>query len=235
MTRPASVRIESVTLCAGCAWHDEYRRLRHRVFVVEQGWTSLISAGEPGLTRDDPADAGAWFWLARTADGALVGGVRVRPVAGLFPHQELFAHHLRRPEVAAALPGLGTLNSLLVDHAWRGRVCEGPGGEWATVASHLLGAGLAGGAARGLSAIVATAQTVISARALMRAGFHVVDPPVATSLHARFPMCNVAVALNGWREQAALHAYFRGRECEILRHRTIDGWFESAAARAGAA
>ena len=58
-------------------WYDEYRRFRHRVFVMEQGWVGL-SAGREGATVPDPADERAHFWLARSVAGALVGAVRVR-------------------------------------------------------------------------------------------------------------------------------------------------------------
>jgi N-acyl-L-homoserine lactone synthetase len=224
-----TIRIEAVAGCAKREWHEEYRRLRHRVFVVEQGWTGLASDEEPGATVPDPADERARFWLARSATGTLVGAVRVRGVADVFPHEDLFGHHLERPDVAAMRPFMGTLNSLLVDREWRGRRCRGPDGQVGTAANLLLRASLAGSAAAGLRSLVATAQTRVSVRALMRAGFVVIDPPALTHLHPAFPMCNVGVVI-GPRDHSgrALAAYFDDRQREALGGSTVDALFEIA-------
>ena len=181
-----AIRIEAVSSCAAGSWYDQDRRLRHRVFVVEQGWTGLSSAcGD--ATIPDPADAKAHFWLARSTGGALVGAVRVRAVRDVFPHEELFCHHLARHEMAVVRPWMGTLNSLVVDRDWRSRPCAGSNGHHGTVASLLLDATLSGSAGAGLRALVATAQTLVSARALMRAGFRVIDPPVPYSFARGIP------------------------------------------------
>jgi N-acyl-L-homoserine lactone synthetase len=222
--------------CIPVGLYDEYRRLRHRIFVVEQGWEGLSSEEEPGLTPRDPADARAHFWLARGPDGALIGAVRVCDVADRFPHEELFAHHLAVPEIAAIRPRMGTLNSLVVERAWRGRPCEGADGRVGTVAGLLLRACLLESAARGLQAIVATAQTIASARALMRAGFRVIDAPARTHLHADFPMCNVGIVLTA--DDANAHGaarYFDECQRRVLESRTIDAWFAAASEVVGAA
>jgi N-acyl-L-homoserine lactone synthetase len=222
-----TIRVEAVTGASG-GWYDRYRHLRHRVFVVEQGWAGLTSAAEPGLTPRDPADARAWFWLAWSPSGTLVGAVRVLGVSDVFPHEELFRHHLRQPEVADARPTMGTLNSLVVAQTWRRRHCLTPDGQAGTIARHLLSAAVAGSRALGLGAVVATAQTDISARALMRAGFRVIDPPVLTPLHPIFPMCNVAVSLSDDRGGRPLRDYFERRERVALAGRSIDALFARA-------
>jgi len=216
---PESIHVEHGTLGS---WYDEYRRLRHRVFVVEQLWTGLSSEDEAGLTRHDPADARARFWLARSLDGALVGAVRVCAVADVFPHEELFAHHLQVPDVAAIRPHMGTLNSLVIEAAWRGRLCQTSDGRVGTASSLLLRACLSGCAAAGLKAIVATAQTVVSARALMRAGFRAIDAPVRTRLHPHFTMCNVGIVLKPTDPHAhAVGRYFDACEPRVLGSYTI--------------
>jgi N-acyl-L-homoserine lactone synthetase len=230
---PTAVRVEARALGL---WYDDYRRLRHRIFVVEQSWSGLSSQQEPGLTNRDPADARARFWLARSVDGALIGAVRVCAVADVFPHEELFAHHLAVPEVAAIRPRLGTLNSLLVEGGWRRRPCQGPDGRLGTVASLLLEACVSGCADQGLQAIVATAQTIVSARALLRAGFRVIDPPVRTPLHADFTMCNVGIVLKPTDMNAlAVASYFDECQRRVLSSRTIDMCFADTMATAGAA
>ena len=98
------IRITAESRITRGHWYEEYRRLRHRVFVVEQGWSGLTSPSEPGLTSPDPADEHARFWLAWSSRGTLVGAVRVRPVANVFPHEELFRQHLRLPAVSAVRP-----------------------------------------------------------------------------------------------------------------------------------
>ena len=222
-----TISIEAVT-GAGGEWYEHYRRLRYRVFVVEQGWAGLDRASEPGLTAPDPADARAWFWLAWSPDGTLAGAVRVRGVSDVFPHEDLFRHHLARPDVSAVRPGMGTLNSLVVAGEWRQRRCAIAGGEPATVAAHLLSAAVAGSRARGVCAIVATAQTSISARALMRAGFRVIDRPIRTPLHPAFPMCNLGIALGDTAAGRAAGAYFDGRERDVLAGRSITWLFSRA-------
>src|SRR5439155_10805447 len=113
-------------------------------------------------------------------------------------------------------------NSLVVEAAWRGRRCQTSGGRVGTASSLLLQACLSGCADAGLTAIVATAQTIVSAQALMRAGFRAIDAPVRTRLHADFTMCNVGVVLR----PSDAHAYAVGRyfdECErhVLGSHTI--------------
>ena len=231
---PAPIRIEARALGL---WYDDYRRLRHRIFVVEQSWNGLSSRQEPGLTKRDPADAKARFWLARSSDGTLIGAVRVCAVADVFPHEELFTHHFAIAAMAAIWPRLGTLNSLLVDNGWRRRPCQGPDGQTGTVASLLLDACVSGCADRGLHAIVATAQTVVSARALMRAGFRVIDPPVRTPLHPDFTMCNVGIVLQPTDESTRAAArYFDDCQRRALGSQSIDACFAGTmAAVAGAA
>lgn len=198
-------------------WYDEYRRLRHTVFVDEQGWQGLSSAAEPGLTPADPGDVRAWFWLARAHDGRLIGIVRVVPVQPLFPHEELFAHHLMLAAVQAMRPRLGSLNSLAVDAQWRRQECRDERGRAGTVAALLLRRCLAECPRLAVDALVATAQTTISVRALMRAGFHVIDPPARTHLHGAFVMCNVGVVLEQTDYDAvALADYFRRCEQDVL-------------------
>ena len=222
-----AIRIEAVASCAAGSWYDEDRRLRHRVFVVEQGWAGLSSAcGD--ATIPDPADAKAHFWLARSTGGALVGAVRVRAVRDVFPHEELFCHHLARREMAFMRPWMGTLNSLVVDRDWRSRPCAGSNGHDGTVASLLLDATLSGSAGAGLRALVATAQTLVSARALMRAGFRVIDPPVRTHLHAEFPMCNLGIVLTEEDPRArALSKYFDDCQRQVLSAASLDTWFSA--------
>ena len=126
-------------------------------------------------------------------------------------------------------PWMGTLNSLVVDREWRGRPCASPRtGELArpracsfarAVEQRRRGSPGAGG----------DRSDAVSARALMRAGFRVIDRPVLTELHAEFPMCNVGIVLRP-RDGAgrALAKYSDDREGQVLRGTTIDAQFASA-------
>jgi len=222
-----TICVEAVTGRTQGSWYDEYRRLRHRVFVVEQGWTGL-SAGVDEATIPDPADARARFWLARSRSGALVGAVRIRTVRDTFHHEDLFRHHLRRREMAAMRPWMGTLNSLVVDREWRSRLCATPSRDEGTVASMLLRTSLSDSAGTDFRALVATAQTLISARALMRVGFRVIDPPIRTHLHARFAMCNVGVVLTTDDLCArALSTYFEECQRRVLKESSLADWFSA--------
>jgi hypothetical protein len=220
-----TIRIDSLTGSAGGSWYEEYRRLRHRVFVVEQGWAGL-SLPTTDATIPDPADAAALFWLARSPGGALVGAVRVRAVRDVFPHEDLFRRHLARPEMVAMRPWMGTLNSLVVDGAWRRRTCADGCGLGRTVANLLLRASVRDSACAGLRALVATAQTLVSARALTGAGFRVIDPPVLTDLHPHFPMCNVGIVLTpDAAPERSLSAYFDDCERRVLATSSLEAWF----------
>ena len=211
-----TIRIECVEGSHLGSWYDEYRRLRHRVFVVEQGWAGLSGPLEEA-TMPDPSDVRARFWLARSNCGALIGAVRIRPVCDVFPHEDLFRHHLARQEVTAVRPWMATLNSLMVEREWRGRNCTSSNGDTGSIASMLLRTSLRATADGGSRALVATAQTMISARALMRAGFKVIDPPVRTSLHPTFRMCNVGIVLKPDDPCSyALSRYFDDRQREVL-------------------
>jgi len=104
------------------------------------------------------------------------------------------------------------------DRAWRGRRYASTNGDSGTIACVLLRTSLRASADSGLRALVATAQTPISARALMRAGFRVIDPPVRTCLHASFRMCNVGIVLKPDDPCAStLSKYFDDRQRELLR------------------
>ena len=132
-------------------------------------------------------------------------------------------------KMAAMRPWMGTLNSLVVDCEWRSRLCATPSRDEGTVASMLLRTSLSDSAGTDFRALVATAQTLISARALMRVGFRVIDPPIRTHLHARFAMCNVGVVLTTDDLCArALSTYFE--ECgqrRVLKESSLAGWFSA--------
>ena len=165
--------------------------------VANASWRWLfIVEGGYGWVPADPADVCAWFWIARDRRGTLVGVVRVVPAQSAFPHEELFARHLAEPSMHAMRGRLGSLNSLAVDAAWRRRECVDERGCTGTAAALLLQRCVAECPGVGIAAMVATAQTTISVRALMRVGFHVIDPPARTHLHPRFVMCNVGAVLD---------------------------------------
>lgn len=70
----------------GAADLAAYRRLRHEVFVVEQG---LFARSDADLSDDDPRTV---VLLARSHDGELLGGVRLHPApdhAGIPPARDL--------------------------------------------------------------------------------------------------------------------------------------------------
>ena len=93
-------------------------------------------------------------------------------------------------------PWMGTLNSLVVDRRVAPpAVRDSEQGRRNGREHSLLRTSLSDSAGTDFRALVATAQTLISARALMSVGFRVIDPPIRTHLHARFAMCNVGVVL----------------------------------------
>ena len=223
-----TICIEAVTGRTQGSWYYEYRRLRHRVFVVEQGWTGL-SAGRDEATIPDPADARARFWLARSRSGALVGAVRIRTVRDMFHHEDLFRHHLRRREMAAMRPWMGTLNSLVVDREWRSRRRATPSRDEGTVASMLLRTSLSDSAGTDFRALVATAQTLISARALMRVGFRVIDPPIRTLICTPDSPCATSGSCSPRMTSARVRCRCISRNVSggLLKESSLADWFSA--------
>lgn len=72
-TRPAHGPSFLIEVASGWRDIDDYRRLRREVFVTEQG---LFARDDHDRVDDDPR---ALVLLARAADGALLGGVRIAP------------------------------------------------------------------------------------------------------------------------------------------------------------
>src|SRR5262245_18328376 len=227
-----SLQIETFNGWSDQERYDEYRRLRYQVFVAEQGWTGLSHEGEPGMAMKHPADEHARFWLARNETGAVVGEVRVVSLVHAFPHKELFATHLRRCEMQNMLPFMGTLNSLAVLPWYRGLHCQIRGDVRSeTAARALLRASLQGSTEQGLRALIATAQNPSSARALVGAGFRMIDTPIRTALHPHFLMANVGVVLEQGDQRrsrvraaaaGALARYFNDRQREVLASVSLD-------------
>jgi len=232
MTRRDVVRIETFAGCGDgdAVRYEEYRRLRRQVFVAEQGWSCLTNAAAPAIAVPDPADTHALFWLARNGADLPIGEVRIVALADAFPHPELFAEHLTRIEMERMLPRMGALNSLAVLPAFRRKPCTVVGeGRCRSVARALLQASLRGSRTRGLHALIATAQNVASARALLGVGFRLLDPPVRTGLHDRFLMANMGVVLED-SDGTGLSAYFERRQRGLLVGRSLEVLFNDWAA-----
>lgn len=184
--------------------YREYRRIKFQTFVREQGWAGLGGEASDGLADEDRFDGGGRFALARTTVGDPVGVVRCLPLTEGFPHSELFRHHILQEEVADTIPSLATLNALAVLPEYRGRayevLCDGRIG---TVCRLLLLEAMFRLAREGVKGILATVQSIISARALMRVGFRLIDKPATTPLHERFPLANVGIVLGSTEHVAA--------------------------------
>ena len=71
---PVPTAAFTISPADGAADHARYRRIRHEVFVLEQG---IFPVGDGDDIDDDPR---AVVLLARDATGEVVGGVRLSPV-----------------------------------------------------------------------------------------------------------------------------------------------------------
>jgi len=258
-SRPAEVE-EPVTITSFRGWnrrddYDAYRRIKHLVFVVEQGW-KLEGDPEADLVAPDAFDERGRFWLARTAAGVPIGVIRGLPVREGFPHRELFRHHLDRAEMAGALLHVGTLNALAVLSPYRRRRYRVLGDRRVgSAAALLLLSCLRGLAGEGVIAAVATVQGLPSARAVMAVGFRLIDRPLGTSLHHDFRMANVGIVLGSAAHREAdarcglsplgpaglgataraLDEYFDRRQDEILGSAPLEALFAPLTAEGGGA
>jgi hypothetical protein len=196
------------------AAYAAYRRLKHDVFVDEQGWRDPGDGREPGLASVDPYDRHGRFWLATSAGGRPIGAVRGVHLQDGFPRAELFARHRRLLEDGGRRCRLATINALAVVPAHRGREHRVAGRAWTGTVGRLLTLALmAQLEAEGAEGVIATAGGGISLRMFGSLGFTILDRPGVTALNPRLAMTNIGLAFDAPAAARARqrHGFGQGR------------------------
>ena len=219
--------------------YEKWDRIRQAVFGVELGWQ--LPARSPGdIAPRDPCDEHAIFFAGFT-EGSIAGIVRALSVSRAFPHRELFEMHLRRSDLSRHLPVVWTLNALAVVPSHRRTTFIGASGRAGTVANLLLAASLEYIAAAGGRVVLATVLSAASAKAFVRAGFSLLDAPVAGPRHPEFLLANVGAVIptRAARPDAPADVsyfrqcrqYFDGCHAEVIAGTSIDALFAASEAR----
>lgn len=217
--------------------YEKWDRVRLSVFGVELGWH--LPARSPGAVAPrDPYDEHAIFFAA-ISRGVTVGIIRALNVSLAFPHRKLFDTHLRRSDLHRHLPLVWTLNALAVVPRERRAVFVSPTrSRTGTAAGLLLSTSLERIAAAGGRVVLATVLSATSAKAFIRAGFSMLDLPVAGPGHPEFLLANVGIVLPapaGHLDAPEDVSYFRqcrqyfdGRHAEVMAGTSVDALFATS-------
>jgi len=216
-----------------------WNQIRWTVFADEMGWKLPDhSVGESGFF--DPFDEHARLLLGEDAETP-IGIVRTLRVTTGFPHRELFEGHLRASGLERQFSSIGTINALAVIPSRRRRTFFSESQRFhGTAAALLVRAALDELSRSGVSVVLATVLSAISARVFLRAGFHLLDVPFASPDDSRFTLANIGRVLAGSsvhdvpggsaireRESGQVAEYFARCEALVFSHGTLDQLFPS--------
>lgn len=192
---PDRITIQS-SRCDNADVYHAYRQLKHTVFVIEQGWHDLADPQGRAVAIEDPFDGRGRYQLATNEAGEPVGVVRGVLLREGFPHQSLFAHHLKVDAFSRALPMLASINALAVLPAYRRQKYTFRGTNWKGSLGNLLLLSLLDTlASEGAMGAIATAGGEASLRFFSRFGFQMLDRALITPLHC-VPFTNIGLIFN---------------------------------------
>ncbi len=225
----------------------EYRGIKHDVFVLEQGWQLPL---EPDARRvaPDPSDPHSMFVIAR-AGGHAVGIARATMIRDAFPHAQLFAGQMERPELQAVRVGIATVNSVAVRPAFRGKAVRVHGRARTMTAGKALMVELTRRLHdAGAEVVLLTTSPGVAAVFFDHLGYYVIDPPfhaldrnlinmglcVHDTEHFReigSPIADLEYAEGAWDAERSCIAYFRERSAAILKGRRMEEFCREELAR----
>ncbi|WP_108681308.1 hypothetical protein [Methyloceanibacter sp. wino2] len=155
---------------------DEYREIKHDVFVIEQGWQLPL---EPCSRRvaPDPFDPHSMFVIAR-ADGRAIGIARATMIGESFPHANFFTELMKRPELEGVRAAVATVNAVAVLPPFRGRSVPIKGSASSMTAAKALMVELTRRLERdGAEIVLLTTSPGIAAVFFDHLGFYLLGPP----------------------------------------------------------
>jgi GNAT superfamily N-acetyltransferase len=154
----------------------EYRGIKHDVFVQEQGWQLPLEA-DAQIVAPDSSDPHSMFVIAH-AESQAIGIARATMIRDAFPHAELFAGQMERPELQAVRAAIATVNSVAVRPAFRGRAVQVHGRARTMTAGKALMVELTRRLHdAGAEVVLLTTSPGIAAVFFDHLGYYVIDPP----------------------------------------------------------
>jgi len=212
----------------------EYRKLKHEVFVLEQGWQLPVDA-DGRHVEPDPFDRHSMFVIGRV-DGSAIGIARATMIDEAFPHAEFFVDLMRRPEIKGVRAAVATVNAVAVLPAFRGRRMRVVGSARSMTTAKALMVELMRRLERdGTEIVLLTTSPGIAAVFFDHLGFYLLGP--AFSREGR-SLINMGLGIhdaNHFREieSPLAHEAFAKNATEA-EHRCIDYFQDQAAAVLGA-
>jgi len=225
----------------------DYRGIKHDVFVLEQGW-QLPLEPEGGRVAPDPSDLHSMFVIAR-AGGHAIGIARATMIRDAFPHADLFAGQMARPELQAVRMAIATVNSVAVLPAFRGRAVRVDGHARTMTAGKALMVELTRRLdTAGAEVALLTTSPGIAAVFFDHLGYYLIDPPfhaldrnlinmglcVHDTEHFReigSPIADLEYAEAASDAERHCMAYFRERSAAILQGKRMEEFCRKELAR----
>jgi GNAT superfamily N-acetyltransferase len=229
----------------------EYRGIKHDVFVQEQGWQLPLEA-DAQTVAPDSSDPDSMFVIAR-AEGHAIGIARATMIRDAFPHAELFAGQMERPELQAVRTAIATVNSVAVRPAFRGRAVQVHGHARTMTAGKALMVELIRRLHDvGAEVVLLTTSPGIAAVFFDHLGYYVIDPPfhaldrtlinmglgVHDTEHFKeigSPVADLDYAGGASDAEHRCIAYFRERSKAILQGRRMEEFCHKELARQSSA
>jgi GNAT superfamily N-acetyltransferase len=226
----------------------DYRRIKHVVFVREQGW-DLPSDHDAELAHPDPFDPHSMFVVAR-AEGRSIGIARATMIRDAFPHADFFEGQMVRPELQAVHDVLATVNAVAVLPEFRGRKVRIEGrGQSMTTGKALMVELTKRLDQAGAAVTVLTTSPGVAAIFFDHLGYYLIDAPFpcgARTLinmglcihdedHFRAigsPIADLALTSVASDAERQCVAYFRERSATILRGKRMEEFVSSQLASA---
>lgn len=216
----------------------EYRKLKHEVFVLEQGWQLPLDADDQRVAPD-PFDPHSMFVIGRVG-GQTVGIARATMIDDGFPHAEFFTELMQRPELRGVRTAVATVNAVAVLPAFRGRPLRVEGGARSMTTAKALMVELARRLERGGAEVVLlTTSPGVAAVFFDHLGFYLIGPPfrsdgrrlinmglgVHDADHFRAigsPLADEAFAKGASEAERRCIDYFRKRAAAVLGGRSME-------------
>jgi len=216
----------------------DYRGIKHDVFVREQGWRLPLEP-DAQIVAPDPSDHHSMFVIAR-AGGKAIGIARATMISDAFPHAELFAGQMERPEIQAVRAAVATVNSVAVRPAFRGKAVRVDDRERTMTAGKALMVELTRRLdAAGAEVVLLTTSPGIAAVFFDHVGYYLIDPPfhaldrnlinlglcVHDTDHFRSigsPLADLEYADGASDAERHCIAYFRERHAMILQGKRME-------------
>jgi len=229
----------------------EYRGIKHDVFVQEQGWQLPLEA-DAQIVAPDSSDPHSMFVIAR-AEGHAIGIARATMIRDAFPHAELFAGQMERPELQAVRAAIATVNSVAVRPAFRGRAVQVHGHARTMTAGKALMVELTRRLHHaGAEVVLLTTSPGIAAVFFDHLGYYVIDPPfhaldrtlinmglgVHDAEHFKeigSPVADLDYAEGASGAERRCIAYFRERSAAVLQGRRMEEFCHKELARQSSA